>query len=255
MRELSLFTGAGGGILGTILLGWKVVGCVEWDDYCQRLLRQRMEDGLIETAPIFSDIRAFISEGYAESYKGMVDVITAGFPCPAFSRAGKSQGFKQDELMYDAIKGVQIIQPSFILWENVEGFTRWKDALRQEIENLGYEYFDAILNSLDFGVAQNRPRYFMLCVSRGSVLGSQYLRGVQGRKDKGVYGLQPMPKNTQGRWTPTIHTKEEWRNIAAERGICRKADGVAHRMDRLRAIGNGQVPRVVATAWELLNNS
>ena len=33
MRELSLFTGAGGGLLGTSLMGWNLVGCVEWDDY------------------------------------------------------------------------------------------------------------------------------------------------------------------------------------------------------------------------------
>ena len=50
MRELSLFTGAGGGILGSKLLGWKTVGYVEWEDYPQRVLAQRIEDGLIDDA-------------------------------------------------------------------------------------------------------------------------------------------------------------------------------------------------------------
>ena len=83
MRELSLFTGAGGGLLGTKLLGWRPVGYVENSEYCQRVIAARIRDGFLEEAPIFGDIRAFIGEGYAESYQGMVDVLSAGFPCPA----------------------------------------------------------------------------------------------------------------------------------------------------------------------------
>lgn len=58
IRELSLFTGVGGGILGSKLLGWTTIGYVEWNNYCQRVLRQRIEDGLIDNAPIFGDIIA-----------------------------------------------------------------------------------------------------------------------------------------------------------------------------------------------------
>ena len=80
LKELSLFTGAGGGILGTALLGWQHVGYVEWDKYCQKVLQARIRDGLIDDAPIFGDIREFIKGGYAEAYAGHVDVISAGFP-------------------------------------------------------------------------------------------------------------------------------------------------------------------------------
>jgi hypothetical protein len=55
--ELSLFTGAGGGILGTHLLGWTPIGYVEFNDYCQRVLAQRIKDGLIPHAPILGDVR------------------------------------------------------------------------------------------------------------------------------------------------------------------------------------------------------
>ena len=81
MKELSLFSGAGGGLLGTHhLLGWQTIGYVEYDDYCQKVLRQRIKDGLLDAAPIFGDIQGFISGGYAGSYAGMVDIVTAGFP-------------------------------------------------------------------------------------------------------------------------------------------------------------------------------
>jgi len=81
MKELSLFSGAGGGLLATkYLLGWETIGYVEWDEYCQQVLIQRIKDGYLDAAPIFGDINEFIKGGYAGSYQGMVDVISAGFP-------------------------------------------------------------------------------------------------------------------------------------------------------------------------------
>jgi DNA (cytosine-5)-methyltransferase 1 len=69
LNELSLFSGAGGGLLGTKLLGWKTIGYVENNEYCQKVILQRIKDGILDSPPIFGDIRKFISEGYAESYQ------------------------------------------------------------------------------------------------------------------------------------------------------------------------------------------
>ncbi|HDZ62544.1 MAG TPA: hypothetical protein ENH40_05305 [Nitrospirae bacterium] len=80
VNELSLFSGAGGGLLGTKLLGWKHIGYVEFNEYCQKVIRQRIKDGILDEAPIFSDIRAFIDQGYAEAYQDMVDVLSGGLP-------------------------------------------------------------------------------------------------------------------------------------------------------------------------------
>ena len=76
MRELSLFTGAGGGLLGSILLGWRTVAYVERDPYCQRVLQARIRDGTIDDAPIFDDVRRFDGK----PWRGKVDVVSAGFP-------------------------------------------------------------------------------------------------------------------------------------------------------------------------------
>ncbi len=89
MRELSLFTGAGGGLLGTHLLGWEPCGYVEFNSYCQQVIAARIRDGYMRAAPIFCDVREFVQSGAAEQYRGIADVVSAGFPCQPFSVAGK----------------------------------------------------------------------------------------------------------------------------------------------------------------------
>ncbi len=122
MNELSLFTGAGGGVLGSILLGWRVIGYVEKDDYCQKVIAQRIKDGFLDDAPIFGDIRTFISEGYAASYTGVVDVLTAGFPCQPFSVAGQRKGADDERNLWpDTIRAIRIVRPRYVLLENVPG--------------------------------------------------------------------------------------------------------------------------------------
>jgi len=77
LREISLFSGVGGGVLGSRLLGWETVAYVEWDDFAKKVLKARIEDGSIHDAPIFSDAQKF--DGAA--WQGKADVISAGFPC------------------------------------------------------------------------------------------------------------------------------------------------------------------------------
>lgn len=57
MNELALFAGAGGGILGGKLLGWRTVVAVEIEDYCRRVLLARQRDGLLPAFPIWDDVR------------------------------------------------------------------------------------------------------------------------------------------------------------------------------------------------------
>ena len=102
-----------------MLLGFRPVGYVEWDDYCQRVIAARIRDGILPDAPIFGDIKTFISEGYAASYQDMVDVLTAGFPCQPFSVAGKQRGADDERNMWPATaECIGIVRPRFVLLEN-----------------------------------------------------------------------------------------------------------------------------------------
>ncbi len=185
MRELSLFTGAGGGVLGTKLLGWTTVGYVEYEPYCQQIIRQRIEDGILDAAPIFGDIRRFLSEGYASAYQGLVDVVTAGFPCQPFSVAGKQQGADDARNMWPATLGViREVRPRFCLLENVGGLVTsgYFGTILGGLAESGYDCRWRILSAAEMGAPHKRDRLWIVAHTKNSGFGGaghvhQYARG------------------------------------------------------------------------------
>lgn len=167
LSYLSLFSGACGGDLGMQhLLGLQCRGYVEYDNYCQKVIRQRIKDGFLDSAPIFGDIREFISEGYAESYKGMVDVITAGFPCQPFSVAGKGKAERDDRNMWpETISVIRRIRPSIVFLENVPGLLSHEYAVTifNDLTENGYEALPPlILGAYDVGAPHRRKRVWIM---------------------------------------------------------------------------------------------
>ena len=88
MRELALFAGAGGGILGGHLLGWRTVCAVEYNTYAASVLLARQNDGMLPPFPIWDDVRTLDGR----PWRGIVDVVSGGFPCQDISCAGKGAG-------------------------------------------------------------------------------------------------------------------------------------------------------------------
>lgn len=132
MNELSLFTGAGGGLLGTHLLGWRPVCAVEIEPYCREVLLRRQRDGVLPLFPIWDDVRTFDGR----PWRGLVDVVTGGFPCQPFSVAGKGLGIDDPRNMWpETIRVIREVGPRFCLLENVPGL-------------LAHEYFGTILGDL-----------------------------------------------------------------------------------------------------------
>lgn len=171
MNVLSLFTGAGGGELAFqhLLDGFRTVGYVEINKRCQETIAQRIKDGVLENAPIFGDIRAFINLGSAYFYSGLVDIITAGFPCQPFSVAGKQLTEKDNRNLWpETIETIRIIRPATVFLENVPGLLASEYALtifRQLREN-GYQALPPlILGADDIGANHIRKRAWIVAES------------------------------------------------------------------------------------------
>ena len=270
MRELSLFSGAGGGLLGTHLLGWTPVGYVEFNDYCQRVIRQRIIDGILPNAPIFGDIRAFVSAGYAAAYQGLVDVITGGFPCQPFSNAGKQLGADDERNMWPATRDcVRIIRPRYCLFENVPGLLNsgYFGTIVNDLAESGYCVRWKVLSAAEVGAPHKRNRLWIMAYTDNKGLAQrQGIAANDGEElpptERGCVVAdtkQPVdrPQEISGEADGTDATgPASWVSgpswWAVEPAVGRVANGMAHRVDRLKAIGNGQVPAVVAAAWHLL---
>ena len=223
MNELALFAGAGGGILGGKLLGWRTVCAVEIDWYRRCALRAQQEAGWLPPFPIWDDITTF--DGLA--WRGHVDVVSGGFPCQAYSTAAQGRNVA-DDLWPEMRRIVAEVAPRYVFAENVSRMAI--DAAADDLDAMGYKTRCIPLSAKDLGADHVRPRYWL----RAHADDESELRGEINAE---VARLQSV---CAGIWT-----SEPW-----GRGM---ADGVAGRMERYEATGNGQIPIVAAAAWRLLS--
>jgi DNA (cytosine-5)-methyltransferase 1 len=306
MNELALFAGAGGGLLATThLLGWRTVAAVEIDPYRREVLLRRQLDGVLDVFPIWDDCRTFDGEPWA----GLVDVVTAGFPCQPFSVAGKRRGADDERNGWpDTIRIIREVRPRYAFLENVPGLlgSGYFGRVLGDLAEAGFDAEWCVLGADDVGAPHRRKRLWILAVTnvwdkpyqqqgkiwtgderteqgwpkfrarrccddlahstkerqrsgvsrRGEFLArteqggdalqrSQEMADADRRRreqcDAGERGLPKSDAQSQ---------RVDWWNSEPQLG--RVADGVAHRIHRLAAIGDGQVPAVVALAWHLL---
>ncbi|MDP0495071.1 MAG: DNA cytosine methyltransferase [Verrucomicrobiota bacterium JB024] len=237
VNELALFAGAGGGILGGHLLGWTTVCAVERDLYAASVLAQRQNDGCLPPFPIWSDVETF--DGRA--WRGLVDVVSGGDPCQANSNASRN-GKAAVSLGGEFIRIVREVQPLLVVRENP--YTVRADApwpwwkFRDALGEIGYR-------SIIFKAGA-------CCVGGHIPKVRAYIIAVQGAQCAGLEGdvCGLLEEALQGRQDAHL-ARPDWGNPAPR--ICGATDGVAHRVDRIRALGNGQVPAVAAAAWRILS--
>lgn len=243
LKELSLFSGAGGGLLGTHhLLGWECIGYVEWNDYCQRVLAARIADGLIPAAPIFTDVREFVQSGAAEQYRGFADVVTAGFPCQPFSEAGERRGADDERNMWPAtLDAIRAVRPRFVMLENVPGIIScgYAGTVLCGLSKLGYVGRWGIIRASETGAIHHRARWWVVAHAKGCTKLYKPKRNEHSPKRMSYY-------------RPTW--REDRSFDASASRLCRVVDGVPNRVDATSALGNAQVPIVAATAWRILAN-
>ena len=227
-------------MLGSILLGWHPIGYVEWDDYCQRVIAARIRDGILPDAPIFGDIKTFISEGYAESYQGLVDVITGGFPCQDISCAGKGAGIEGERsgLWKEMATTIRIIRPSYVFVENSPMLTtRGLGTILRDLAEMGFDARWGCVSAANVGAPFKRERIFIVAFSDGGH-GKEGMGSFQNREGK--VQQRAYFKMLRDLWIQTIDSNAG------------KHNGDSNYLDRGRAVGNMQVPIVAATAWRIL---
>lgn len=222
MRELHLFAGAGGGLLASRLLGFRTVCAVESNEYRRRVLVRRQDDGLLDPFPIWGDVRTF--DGLP--WRGRVDLVSGGFPCQAYSGAARGRTVA-DDLWPEMQRIVADVAPRYVFAENV--VRRAIDRAADDLEAMGYAVRCMPLSASDMGADHIRRRYWLLAHADGD-------------------GELRLPLHAEVAQLPRVRPGV-WE---AQPDESRMVDGLADRMERLEATGDGQVPIVAATAFALL---
>lgn len=311
MNELHLFAGAGGGILGSILLGHKIVCAVECDPWCQAVLLQRQKDGILPSFPIWDDVRTFDGR----PWRGIVDCISGGFPCQDISTAGKGEGITgpSSGLWKEFARVIDEMGPRYVFLENSPALTsRGLGVVLGDLASMGFDAEWCVLGASDCGARHERERIWILAHSteqrpgrrpekickkderqngkmcrklicssekygnlanarikktgrlsgfkrekvfsprcNGGNVSNTLLTGLQKFNENGYRG--ETEKAIQA-WSKSIgRNSKTHKNLwEIEPGLGRVVDGMANRLDRVRVIGNGQVPFVAYTAWNTL---
>ncbi len=285
VNVLSLCSGYGGLDLGVECAtggATRTICYVEREASAAAILAARMAEEAMAPAPVWSDLRTFDGR----PWRGLVDLVTGGYPCQPFSHAGERLGeLDERHLWPDIARVIGEVEPGIVFFENVSGhLTLGFDAVRAELTALGYRVAAGLFSAAEVGASHRRERLFILGVAD---TWSEQLQGFgEGGSTQGAVGRgggttvantddSGWRSHEQGSGTeqraldcgssdgvdlfpPGPTDLDAWRRILADRpdlapatqsGVCGVVDGSASRLDRLRALGNGVVPLVAAYAF------
>ena len=237
MNELHLFAGNGAGILGGMLLGHTPVCAVEIEPFKRKTIFQRQRDGILPKFPVWDDIRTFDGR----PWRGRVDIVAGGFPCQDISVIGSGDGLdgERSGLWSEFRRVVGEVRPAYIELENspalvVRGLMR----ILGEIAELGYDARWGVLGSYHAGGPCKRERLWLLADSTQRRLQRRDKFESQRRKIAQL-GIEAFVKGCA------------WPDVSNPRTFG-SVDGSADRVERTKAIGDGQIPAVAWLAWKAL---
>ena len=294
LNELALFAGAGGGILGGHLLGWRTVCAVEWEPYPASVLCARQNDGLLPPFPIWDNVQTFDGK----PWRGIVDVVSGGFPCTDISAAGRGAGIDGEAsgMWREMARVIHEVRPRYVFVENSPMLTsRGLGRVLGDLASMGFDAKWGVLGAADVGAPHQRDRIWIVakqmanpdivrldesktkrdrtqeqqvCQNEfdyGSEVWSETIGcGQLGNEEElanpagsGLQGQgqseQPINSKTYEDWkasqSANVRESDFW---ATEPDVGRVVNGMASRVDRIKALGNGQVPLCAATAWRIL---
>ena len=161
VNELALFAGAGGGILGSELLGIRTVCAVELEPYPSSVLLARQNDGLLPPFPVWDDVRTFDGR----RWRGLVDVVSGGFPCQDISAAGKGAGIDgaRSGLWREMHRIINEVRPEFAFLENSPLLVgRGLARILGDLARIGYDAAWCVLGADAVGLPHRRARLWLL---------------------------------------------------------------------------------------------
>lgn len=230
MKLLDLFAGIGGFSLAAHWVGWETTAFVEWDKYCQKVLKKNFPN-----IPIYGDIKQFDGT----KWRGAVDIVCGGFPCQPYSIAGKRKGAEDDRNQWpETVRVLSETRPAWFVGENVVNILKMGfDSFLADLENIGYQAATFDLSADSVGL-QTMERHIWIIAAPNE-------ERFKGKRESEVQNI----KTIQGQLSRS-HKRKVRRRYLPESRFCRVGERVSRKLDkagkrRLEQIGNAVPPQVV----------
>lgn len=225
LNGMSLCAGVGGIDLGLHLAlpDYRCCVFVEREAYAAATLVARMEDTSLDQAPVWSDVSTFDGR----PWRGVVDLVSAGFPCQPWSVAGARKGIEDERWIWpDIARVIREVEPSWVFLENTPGLA--DGGLHLVLGDLAEMGFDAewdLLSASEVGATQGRERIFILAHARCAGSTSVQPIPIDGSSDATDVGPgRGVVANPDGE-RPEGHAWEQAHHAATARGSVADADG------------------------------
>jgi len=228
INHLSLCTGYEGIGMGlrTILPNLREVAFVEREGFCCANLESKIEKGLLDEAPIYTDLKTFPYR----KFRGLVDILSGGFPCQPFSQAGLKKATEDPRHLFPYIaKGIEECQPRIVFLENVEGILSCKTGegepvvkyVGRTLEKMGYRTEVGIFSASEVGAPHQRKRVYILGLAHSENIGC---RGRTHRDGDDGSGLQEQEAQEQSNfWGETERCSRDSRGeLGYTEGRCNR---------------------------------
>ena len=226
VKLLDLFSGIGGFSLAAQWV-WKdkldIVGFCEIDQYCRKVLKKNFPD-----TTIYNDIKTLSGFSFNN-----VDIITGGFPCQDISQVGRGEGIEGERsgLWSEMHRVISEVRPRFAIIENVPMLaTRGGTRIINDLAKIGYDAEWQTISAKQVGAWHQRERIWIVAYANGKRLQRLVSRSQTSKRSNESVGL-----------CNRISEQSGWN---AQPRVCRVANGVSNRMDRLKGLGNAIVPQI-----------
>lgn len=239
MKVLSLFSGGGLGDYGLELAGMEIVGQVEIDEYCQKILKLRWPE-----VPKWGDIKQVKGAEVIEKC-GQIDIISGGFPCTDISIANNDpQGIagSRSGLWGEQFRIIRDIRPRYAIVENVSALLiRGMGKVIGDLASVGYDTEWQVIPSSWFGAFHRRERVWIVAYPKSKRWEAVAFQGLLLKEN--------CPKEPE-QWKQFLtipcgayNIDERWKKY--KDFVCGNDDGDTEQVDRLQMLGNGQQVQVV----------
>jgi len=261
MTHASLFSGIGGFDLEAQWNNIQNIFQVEIDEFCQKVLKKNFPKVIR-----YNDIRNF----NGTQYYGKINILSGGFPCQPFSVAGKREGTKDERYLWEEMRRViSEIKPQWVVIENVYGLLSIQNGMvfeqvlaQMEIE--GYETQTFIVPACGKNAPHRRERIWIVAYN------DKFRSNLRQHKRQRIQWTDKTRNETDTSYKYTPNTNGErferseyvrqskrftqsfetnWYEVATQ--FCGMDDGIPHRVDRLKSLGNAIVPQI---AYEIFRN-